>query len=48
MRLQTAWCAATIPISLLWFALTSYMNIDRAAGLVETTFIGLGNVLIFI
>ncbi|KAJ5216645.1 Major facilitator superfamily domain general substrate transporter [Penicillium cinerascens] len=49
MRLEPALYGAIIlPISLFWFAWTSYQSIHWAVGLVGTIFFGLGNVLVFI
>lgn len=49
MRLEPAFCGAVmLPVSLFWFAWTSYTSIHWAVGLVGTIFFGLGNVLVFI
>ena len=49
MRLEPAlWGAVMIPVSLFWFAWTSYTSIHWAVGLVGTIFFGLGNVSVFI
>jgi len=49
MRLEPGmWAAIMIPVSLFWFAWTTYTSVHWAVGLVGTIFFGLGNVLIFI
>ncbi|KAJ5801905.1 Major facilitator superfamily domain general substrate transporter [Penicillium pulvis] len=49
MRLEPAFYGAVmLPVSLFWFAWTSYTGIHWAVGLVGTIFFGLGNVLVFI
>ncbi|KAJ5939492.1 Major facilitator superfamily domain general substrate transporter [Penicillium verhagenii] len=49
MRLEPAlYGAVMLPVSLFWFAWTSYTSIHWAVGLVGTLFFGLGNVLVFI
>lgn len=49
MRLEPAFYGAVmLPVSLFWFAWTSYTSIHWAVGLVGTIFFGLGNVLVFI
>ncbi|KAJ6088549.1 Major facilitator superfamily domain general substrate transporter [Penicillium sp. IBT 16267x] len=49
MRLEPAlYGAIMLPVSLFWFAWTSYERIHWAIGLVGTIFFGLGNVLVFI
>ena len=49
MRLEPAmWAAIMMPVSLFWFAFTSYNSIHWAVGLVGTVLFGLGNVLVFI
>ncbi|KAJ5663222.1 Major facilitator superfamily domain general substrate transporter [Penicillium longicatenatum] len=49
MRLEPAlYGAVMLPVSLFWFAWTSYQSIHWAVGLVGTIFFGLGNVLVFI
>lgn len=49
MRLEPAlYGAIMLPVSLFWFAWTTYPSIHWAVGLVGTVFFGLGNVLVFI
>ncbi|KAK2754876.1 hypothetical protein FQN54_006769 [Arachnomyces sp. PD_36] len=49
MRLEPAFYGAVmLPISLFWFAWTSFPRIHWAVGIVGTIFFGLGNVLVFI
>ncbi|KAJ5511749.1 Major facilitator superfamily domain general substrate transporter [Penicillium expansum] len=49
MRLEPAFYGAVmLPVSLFWFAWTSFTSIHWAVGLVGTIFFGLGNVLVFI
>jgi hypothetical protein len=49
MRLEPAlWAAIFMPISLFWFAFTTYDSIHWAVGLVGTILFGMGNVLVFI
>ena len=49
MRLEPAlYGGIMLPVSLFWFAWTSFPSIHWAVGLVGTIFFGLGNVLVFI
>ncbi|KAJ5777402.1 Major facilitator superfamily domain general substrate transporter [Penicillium odoratum] len=49
MRLEPSlYGAVMLPVSLFWFAWTSFTSIHWAVGLVGTFFFGLGNVLVFI
>ena len=49
MRLEPAlYGAIMLPVSLFWFAWTSFPSVHWAVGLVGTVFFGLGNVLVFI
>lgn len=49
MRLEPGmYGAVMLPISLFWFAWTSFTSVHWAVGAVGTVFFGLGNVLVFI